>query len=117
MFDLSYRKTMNKRRSWGRGRKKRYAVYRAEANIAIEARNKMLCEDYCERHNLNINDIKIQHPDRPWTMTFEYIKILNRSFPYHLNDYILRYFPQEYIQVLKNNIEIAEQYRKSKVEN
>jgi len=111
MFDISYKKTYNKQRRGERGPKQRYAVFRAELNLKHEEDCKLWCENYCNRKGLNLEDYKIEHEQFPWIMTWEYIIILNRFWPYNLNGFVLRNKNAETLEGLRNNIEIAEKIK------
>jgi len=111
MFDLSYRKVYNKGRRGERGPKQRYAVFRAELNLKREEDYESWCENYCNLKGLNLEDYKIEHDKLPWTMTWEYIRIRNRVWPYSFPPYVMRRYNEEELGALRRNIELAERIR------
>ncbi len=117
MFNLGYNKKLNKRRPYLiRGKKKRYSVYRAELNIKLEDKFKFFCEKICERLQIDISDVQIEHPDFPWAMTNEYLEIITKSYPYKFSRYVLTLYSEEDLEILRENVKIAEEYRKSQDE-
>ncbi len=113
MFNLGYYKILNKRRIFIRGKKKRYSVHRAEENILKESNYKIICKKWCEKLGVDIQDYKIEHPKLPWNMTLEYLKILTESFPYTFSRHVLNIYSDEELQILRDNVKIAEEYRKT----
>lgn len=111
MFDLSNRRSTNKRRWIERGRKKRYSVYQAETNLQIEDNCKRLCRDFCEKHGIDLQRYLIEHKKFPWQMTWEFIKASHKIWPYSMPPFVPRHFSEERLSAMKNNIEIAERLK------
>ena len=82
MFDLSYRKIMNKRRYGRYGPKQRYAVFRAERNIYVEEEEEDWARKICEEKGLDLDNFKINSPRSPWVQTVENLRIYLGWYPY-----------------------------------
>lgn len=112
MFDLSYDKTLNKRRRGERGKKQRYSVFRANRNIRREQWYEQIVRDYAFNRGQNVEDFFIEDEKVPWRMTWEFIQIMGRRWPYCFGQFVtkVRFNPEE-VAVLKKNVEIGDRLK------
>ena len=107
MFNLSYQKTLNKRRFLTRGKKKRYSVYRAEENLVKESISERCCRRICEAKGIDLSSVMIEDSNFPWKETLEYLYIIHGTWPYSNRGINSRFRSEEVKEILRKNIEIA----------
>lgn len=68
------RKIKNKERCGYRGKKQRYAVWRAKQNANWETLNKAMVETLCKDNNLSLEDFLSKEKRNTWEHTYDNIR-------------------------------------------
>ena len=107
MFDLTYKRIRNKSRCGKRGGKQRYSVFRAELNIEDEEYHEMISKFLCDKHDLDLDDFKIDCDRKPWEQTSEHLKIHLSMWPYNKTSlrFLNRRMSDERKQTILRNLE------------